>query len=109
MVTPFIAEVACPDLGAHVPAVKRGGTVGNAADLQAHIGDDGKGIPLQTEISEPGIVGMAERNFKNGITRQFKKPGSLVWHLDDKGKDVEKGTCTTLPPQMAHDCGEFFI
>src|SRR5258708_21374048 len=109
IVASTISQVARYNLGAHVPAIKRCSGIGNTSDLHAHIGDSRKSVPLESQLSEPGVDRMTYRNLKNGFIWQFKHLGRLVRHLNDQGKNIERRTFSTIPTQSTDRFGQFYM
>src|SRR6266567_2763561 len=109
IVTINISQVARSNLGTHVPAIKRCSGVGNSSNLHAHIGDSRKSVPLESQLSEPGVDRMTYGNLKNGFRWQFKHLGRLIRHLNDQGKNIERRTSCTIPTQSMDRFGQFYM
>jgi hypothetical protein len=84
-----VGEVAGADLGAEVPAVERGGRVGDAADLQRHVADGRHRVPAQPQLGEPGELGVHQGHLQHGVARQLVQLRLGVAGGDQQRQDVE--------------------
>jgi len=106
-----VGEVAGADLGGHVPAVERRGRVGDAADVQAHVADRRNGVPAQSEVGEPCVVGVAQRDLEHRVGGHlepaWRARGVLPAAGHDQREDVEASRrCRREPPERTGRLGE---
>ncbi len=87
----FIGEVAGADFCFHVPTAKGSGGKGEAANFEAHIGNDGKGDPAKVKRVEAGRIRMPDRNFERVLFRGRKEAGLFSRKGNHNRKKVEGG------------------
>ena len=64
-------------------------------------------MPFETQLGEPGIIVVAERDLQHEIIWQFKDFGLLIRHLDNERKDIKWSPLPSFPAEAPDDFGEF--
>src|SRR5215469_12993896 len=93
-----VAEVPRTDLGAHIPAIERGGRIANPADLEVHVADHGNGIPAQAERAEPAVVRMLDGYLAHRVVGYLVQRDRASGLLHEQREQVEPASRAAAGP-----------